>query len=85
MTPYTIETYENRHDWLVARKRGLGGSDAPAVLGLSRFRGGYSVATDKLTEAVDEGPLDEIAEWGLRSESMISAKFAEVMESRKWK
>jgi predicted phage-related endonuclease len=77
---FTIERYENRADWLRARKRGLGASDAAPVLGMSRWRGGYSVATDKLTEGIDESPPDETQEWGLRHEPAIAQKFAEVMK-----
>ncbi len=85
MSTYTIERYLNRPDWLRGRKSGLGASDSPAVLGMSRWRGGYSVSTDKLTEAIDDSPMDETAEWGLRHEPAIAQKFVEVMEARQWK
>jgi predicted phage-related endonuclease len=79
--PYTIEHYDTRADWLRARKRGLGASDAAPVLGMGRFRGAYSVATDKLTEAIDDSQ-DEVQEWGLRHEPAIAQKFSEVMADR---
>lgn len=79
---YTVEQYDSRESWLMARKRGLGASDAAPILGMSRFRGAYSVATDKLTEAIDESTPDETAEWGTRHEPAIAKKFAEVMEAR---
>lgn len=81
---YTIERYENRADWLRARKKSIGASEAACVLGMGRFRSAYSVVTDKLTEAVDES-MDETAEWGLRHEPAIAKKFAEVMEAQGWK
>ena len=82
MTPYTIEKCGSRPTWLKARKRGLGASDAAPILGMSRFRGAYSVATDKLTEAIDDTSPDETAEWGTRHEPAIAKKFAEVMQAR---
>lgn len=76
--PYTIEHYDTRAEWLRARKRGLGASDAAPVLGMGRFRGAYSVATDKLTEGIDDSQ-DEVQEWGLRHEPAIAKKFSDVM------
>jgi putative phage-type endonuclease len=78
MSACTIERYLNRPDWLRGRKTGLGGSDSPAVLGMSRFRGAYSVHVDKTTEGIDDGQPDTTAEWGLRLEEPIAQKFAEV-------
>jgi predicted phage-related endonuclease len=75
---YTIETYPDRESWLKARKNGLGASDAATVLGMGRFRRAYSVAVDKLTEAVDT-EMDEMQEAGLRHEPTIAKWFAEKM------
>lgn len=72
-----IETYSSRSEWLAARKRGIGASDSPCILGMGRFRSAYSVATDKLTEAIDDD-FDEAADWGLRLEGPIAQKFVEV-------
>lgn len=80
---FTIERYLNRPDWLRARKRSLGSSDAAPVVGMGRFRGAYSVATDKLTEGIDDKPADETAEWGTRHEPTITQKFREVMEANR--
>jgi len=79
---YTTEEYDNRADWLRARKRGLGSSDSAPCIGMGRFRGAYSVATDKLSEGIDETPPDETAEWGTRHEPAIAKKFRELMEER---
>lgn len=75
---YTIEHYKSRGQWLLARKRGLGASEAAAVLGFSRFKSAYSIATDKLTDAYDE-TMDETAEWGTRHEPAIAKKLSEVL------
>lgn len=75
---YTSERYESRPDWLgVGRKNGLGASDSAPLLGFSRFKSIYSVATDKTTTAIDNEP-DEMMEWGHRHEPAIAQKFAEV-------
>lgn len=76
---FTIERYDDRQSWLKARKRSLGASDAACVLGMGRFRSAYSVAVDKLTEAIDTEE-DETAEWGRRHEPAIAQKFSEVMD-----
>jgi predicted phage-related endonuclease len=76
--PAVVEKYGSREEWLTARKRGLGASDAACVLGMSRFRSAYSLAVDKLTNTVD-ATQDETAEWGIRLEPAIAQKFAEVM------
>lgn len=75
---YSVERFANRPDWLRGRKNGLGGSDAPVVLGYSRRRGAYSLAQDKLSDAIDDSPPDETAEWGHRHEPTIAKKFHEV-------
>ena len=72
----TIERYLNRPDWLRGRNSGLGGSDAPCVLGMGRFRGAYPVATDKLTTAVDD-EMDEMMEAGLRLEPVVATWFSD--------
>lgn len=73
---YEVERYESREAWLAARKSGLGASDTPPVLGFSRFKSAYSVATDKLTKAFDT-EQDEMQEWGHRHEPSIARKFTE--------
>lgn len=75
---YTIEKYDSRAEWLQARKNGLGASDSAPSIGMGRFRGAYSVATDKLTTGIDDSQ-DEVQEWGLRHEPAIAQKFSDVM------
>jgi putative phage-type endonuclease len=75
---YTVERYLNRPDWMRARKGGLGASDAPVVLGFSRWRSAYGLAQEKLSKAIDDAAEDETAEWGHRHEAAICQKFCEV-------
>lgn len=46
----------NKEQWHAARRTGIGGSDAAAVLGLSRYRTPYQVYLEKIGEA---DPQDE--------------------------
>jgi|GEM_PF-5416538 len=77
--PYTIERYESREEWLQARKRGIGASESAAVLGYEiagAYKSAYSIATDKLTDAIDPTPQSEEAYWGTADEPTIAARFA---------
>lgn len=74
---YAIETYSSRADWLHARKSGIGASEWAAVLGYDGMKSSYTIATDKLTPAIDNSPPSEEAEWGLRDEAAIAQKFCE--------
>lgn len=62
-------------DWLAARRRGIGGSDVAAILGISRYAGPVRVFYDKL------GALDDVdnesMEWGRRLEDAVRQKFAD--------
>lgn len=73
--------------WLnVWRRRGIGGSDASAVIGISKWKGSLNVYIEKV-EGVQPQELSEAAEWGHRHEPTIRQKFKEchpelsVMES----
>ena len=61
---------------LAARKRGIGGSDAPAVLGVSPWRTPLDVYLDK-TDQSDPVETTEAMEWGSRLEDQIAAAAAE--------
>lgn len=66
----------DRIEWLKARRNGIGGSDASAVLGLSRWKTPLQVYLDKIAtdEPADE-PTNEYMEWGHRHEEAIAEKF----------
>ena len=65
---------------LIARKQGIGGSDAAAILGLSQWKSPLDIFFDKLDTAE---PMDNVSspfmEWGNRLESAIVQKFQEEM------
>jgi putative phage-type endonuclease len=63
-----------REDWLLWRKRGIGGSDAAAVCGVSKWRGPLTVYMEKkgLLERSDPG---EAAYWGTTLEDVVAKEF----------
>lgn len=48
----------SREDWLAARRLGIGGSDAPVLLGGSKFGNPYQVWLDKTGRADEDGPTE---------------------------
>jgi len=58
------------------RRKGLGGTDAAPILGLSRFRGPADVYMEKLGLSAPLIPT-EAMEWGNRLEAAILTKYAE--------
>jgi putative phage-type endonuclease len=66
----------NRDEWLKQRMSGVGGSDAPAVLGLSKWRTPLDVYLEKRGEGVpteDREPM----RWGRILEQPIRQEYAE--------
>lgn len=63
-----------REQWLAWRRRGIGGSDAPKILGLSRYGSAFTVWLEKIGEAEPEEP-GEPAYWGTVLEPIIAAEF----------
>lgn len=66
----------DRQTWLEARRKGLGSTDSPAILGLDRWRSGRDVFADKKGLTPDR-PLTAPMEWGLRLEDAIAAAWSE--------
>ena len=64
-----------REGWLQLRRRGIGSSDSPAILGLSPFASPLSVYVDKLGLS-DEREQTEQQKWGLILEPHIVEEFA---------
>ena len=61
-------------DWLTLRKCGIGGSDAAAVCGLSRWKSPVEVWLEK-TEQAESKPAGESAYWGSVLEPIVRAEF----------
>ena len=66
-----------RAEWLEARRRGIGGSEAAAVCGVNPHRSAMSVYLDKLGELPEED-AGERAYWGTVLEDVVAKHYAEV-------
>ena len=77
MTEATKETNAEAA-WLAERLTGIGGSDAPVVLGLSKFKSPYELWAEKsgVIEAPDLSDREWI-EWGHRLERVIGEAYSE--------
>lgn len=68
----------SRREWLELRRTGIGGSDAAAILGVSKYQSPYSLWLDKTTTAPvpDEDDEREYQRWGKLLEEPIAAEFS---------
>lgn len=60
-----------REEWLAARKRGIGATDAVAVCGLSPWRDALAVYCDKLSLVEPDAPTEEM-EFGILAEPLVA-------------
>lgn len=67
----------DRADWLAARRRGIGGSDAAAICGQDRWRSPFEVWLDKTAAPGLHDEDNEAMEWGRRLEPIVRAAAAE--------
>ncbi|MGY4689309.1 YqaJ viral recombinase family nuclease [Salibacterium sp. K-3] len=66
----------NKADWLKWRKKGIGGSDASAVLGVNKYKSPFEVWNEKTEEHVpDEEDPSEAAYFGNRLEDLVAEEF----------
>jgi putative phage-type endonuclease len=70
---------EREGEWHAWRAKRIGGSDAPAVCGASRYRSRYRAWLDKIQESKPE-PMNEAMRWGKRLEPVIIGAYEERME-----
>jgi putative phage-type endonuclease len=66
----------DRKDWLAARRKGIGGSDAAAILGLSPWTSPLAVWLDKTGQTPLEEDESEAMRWGKILEPAIADEFA---------
>ena len=67
--------YHDRESWLRERRRGIGGSDIGAILGLSKYRSPLDVYLDKIGEA-DEEEISDAMYWGTMLEQIVADEYA---------
>ena len=66
----------SRSEWLELRKKGIGGSDAGVIMGVSKWQSPYSLWANKrgLTE---DSVAGDAAKWGNRLERAVAEAYAE--------
>jgi putative phage-type endonuclease len=66
---------ENKEAWLKARQQGIGASDAPIILGLSKWKSPYSLYLEKLGVVQPSEAESEAQAWGLLLETPMAERF----------
>jgi putative phage-type endonuclease len=77
------QKFETREEWLVARREGIGGSDASAVLGVSRWKGPLGVYVEKLGIAAEEKE-NRFTKWGRMLEGAVATAYEEETGRKLW-
>jgi len=79
ITDCKVRRYSNRTRWLAARSKGIGGSDAPAVVGVSRFKSALSLWTEKTSGIGSDGGAihPELAKLGHAVEPIVRKLYAD--------
>ena len=71
-----ISTLEmTRQEWLEARTKGLGGSDAAIVLGLNKWKTPFELWLEKTGQVTTQESQSEAAYWGTMLEDMVAKEF----------
>lgn len=72
MVKSTLEM--SRQEWLWSRKKGIGGSDASAILGFNPWKSAFELYIDKTSDQVEE--IDnEAIHWGNVLEDVVADEF----------
>lgn len=66
----------SRHEWLEARRKGIGGSDVSAIAGLNKWKSPIGVYLDKTGQSPDEDTAGEAAYWGNVMEDIVAQEFS---------
>lgn len=65
----------SRLEWLRLRQKGIGGSDASAVLGMNRWKSPVAIWMSKTVEVEEEAELSDAAYWGTVLEDVVAVEF----------
>lgn len=68
---------ETREEWLAGRQKGLGGSDAGAILGLNPYKSAYTLWAEKCQLINSEVPDNEAMRVGRDLEDYVAKRFTE--------
>lgn len=78
MSPYIKERIPvNRDEWLKQRSKGLGGSDAGAVMGLNPYKSAYTLWAEKTGLVSSYVPENEAIRLGNDLEEYVAKRFTE--------
>lgn len=73
-----ISTLNMSHqEWLVDRKRGIGGSDVSTILGLNKYKSVYQLWLEKTGQILPIETDSEPAYWGTVLEDVVAKEFQE--------
>lgn len=71
-----VQKFRSRPKWLEARKKGIGASDSPSILGASPWGGPLSIWETKVGPLEETEEMKEFQEWGHHLERPIAEQFA---------
>lgn len=74
---WTGASADNRENWLISRRQGIGGSDVAAILGADEWRSELAVYVDKIEAGAPDEGSSEVADWGRIFEPAILKRYAE--------
>mgnify|MGYP001276816094 CR=1 FL=1 len=69
------QALSSRQEWLNARKKGIGGSDAPVVLGLSKYKTPFELWLEKTDQTFVDESQSEAAYFGSLLEDLVAKEF----------
>lgn len=72
---HELSTFDNSEAWLEARRKSIGSSDAPTILGLNPYAGWYSLWLNKTRGYATE--QSEAAYWGQQLENAIANAYGD--------
>jgi putative phage-type endonuclease len=73
---WTGASADNRENWLISRRAGVGGSDAAAIMGVNEYASELAVYVEKISDAPPDDSSSEMADWGRIFEPAILKEYA---------
>ena len=72
----------SRHEWLLARTKGIGGSDAGIILGLNKYRTAFELWLEKTGQVEPIEISNEAIYWGNEMENVVAKEFEKRTEKK---
>lgn len=76
-----LKQFKTRKEWLEARKQGIGGSDAPAIVGVDPFRSALEVYAEKVGD-LSNTEENEAMLWGRKLEPLVAQAYRETTKRK---